>query len=328
MAVTFGLWTIARGKLSPREIVRCLAISLLGALPVVVGLLYYHKTSNGEATRFAYEIINRGGNGLFWGPRGVTGLDSTATRIPRFWEFTPAWSMRIFARRIAAINLTVAPYAMLFPLLLLMRRAGHTIRWRTLACFLVLPALYSVYWSGAVRHLFVLLPFVLVWLASGVERIRRRDPHFAGLLTTAMVVGSLTFVVPGRWLRMPVEEPYGENNYVNKSVLVQTYQRLEALRDQHGPLLVIVKERGPYFDILLDRLYQFNMGGLEGDILVVRDMGAQNARVLAAFPGRTVIELRDYDRDQPKAMAVLGRADELLAAQGLSTAPLVGGAQP
>lgn len=321
MAVTFGLWTIARGTLSPKDIAQCLATSLVGALPVVVALLYYHKTSNGEATRFAYEVINRGGNGLFWGQRGVTGLDSTATRVPQFWEFTPAISMRILMRRIAAINLTVAPYALLFPLLLFMRRAGHTVRWRILGCFLVLPTLYSVYWSGALRHLFVLLPFVLIWLAAGIERIRRREPQFAGLLTTAMVVGSLSLLLPGRWLRMPIEEPYGENNYVNKGVLVQTYEHLERLRDKHGPLLVIVKERGPYFDILLDRLYQFNMGGLDGGILVVRDLGVQNARAMAAFPTRTVVTLTDHDRDRPKDIVVLGRGRELVAAQQASAAP-------
>lgn len=305
LAVTFGSWMLVRGNLAPRDVAQCLVVAGLGALPVTAALLHYHVVSNGEAFQFGYDVINQGGNALGWGKRGVVGLDSTLTRVPRFFAYTPSMSLRELVRRVASANLFLAPYAMSVPLLLLLRRAGHRVSWRVAVPFFALPAVYSVYWYGEMRFFLVLIPFLLVWLAAGIERMRTREPQLASLVVTAMLVGSVGLLVPGRWERLPIEEPFGRNGYTAKAPLVDALERLSALRARHGKLLVIVKDDGSVFDPIIDRLYQFNREGLDSDILVVRDRRADNARAIALLPGRTVVEVRDAPRGKPKTITVI-----------------------
>lgn len=307
LALTFGLWMLLRGRMRGADIARCLVVSAVGAAPVTAGLLAYHHITNGEALRFGYEAINQGGNALGFGKRGVVGLDSTLARVPRFFDYTWVSATRTLLRRIASTNLTLAPYALFVPLLLLLRRVGHTPTWRVLGPFLILPALYSLYWYGEMRFLLVLMPFLLVWVAAGLERVHRHDRALSYLGLTAFVVGSLGLLPVGRWAKLPIEEPFGNVAAYRQARMLHALERIDALRAQHGKLLVVVTD-GPWFDATIDRFYQFNLGGLDGDVLVVRDRGAVgNAEAVGLLPGRTVVAVRDTGRDAELEITVRGR---------------------
>ena len=58
---------------------------------------------------------------------------------------------------------------------------------------------------------------------------------------------------------------------------------------------------------MLVRLYLYNIDGLEGDILAVRDLGEKNVALMARFPDRVPLLLRDNGRESPATLTPLER---------------------
>ena len=106
-------------------------------------------------------------------------------------------------------------------------------------------------------------------------------------------------MVPTRWTSIPLDEPWVRSAYTGSPSRFAAFATLEQMQRDEGKLLVFVQEQGPLLDVLLDRLYLFNIEGLSSPILAVRDMGERNAALMARFPDRIPLLVRDNGRLKP-----------------------------
>ncbi len=298
LGASLGLWMVLRRRLSVRELVRCAATVVVGALPLAAWFLYYNWATNGDPFRVSYQALHGTGYNLGFGTRGFTGFDEQMRRVLIPTVFTPRLAVVHLLQVIASINLGFLPYALLAPALVLFAAHRHRPRWVTAAAFAILPVLYFFFWGSAIRFYSEYFPFLLAWVAAGSVAVMRQRPRVGAGLLAATVAGSVLLNIPGRWERIQLAEPWMRSDYTGSPARFAAYDSLEQLQRTRGKLLVFVRERVPRLDILIDRLYLYNMDGLGGGILVVRDLGTQNARLIARFPDRVPYLLRDNGRER------------------------------
>lgn len=307
LGASLGLWLVMRGRLSMGQIVRCALTVIVGALPLAAWFLHYNGATNGEPLRVSYQALHGAGFNLGFGTRGFTGVDEQLQRVPLPVTFTPGDAVMHLLQRLASINLGFLPYALLAPALALFAAHRHRPRWLTVAAFAVLPALYFFYWGSEIRFYSEYLPFLLVWVAAGCLAVMRERPSVGAGFLAAVVAGSALLNVPGRWDRIMLDEPWVRSDYTGSPARFAAYETLEQMQREQGKLLVFVQERTRYYDVLLDRLYLYNIDGLESDILVVRDLGEKNASLMVRFPDRVPLLLRDNGRERPATITTLER---------------------
>lgn len=306
LAASLGVWMIVRRRLTWPELAACAAASLIGVLPIAAWFLHYNLVTNGVATRLSYQALHGDGYNLGFGTRGFTGFDESMQRVrAAVVEFTVRDAVEHFARRLSSVNLSFVPYSLLAPLVLFAHRAKHRIQWKAVAVFLVLPVAYFFYWGDDTRFYSELLPFVLAWSAAALLAVRRARPPFGMALIIAVVTGSVMLNVPGRWERLALDGPWQRSAYTENPARFALFEQLDSLQREKGSLLVIVRERSPLLDVLLDRVYQFNVRREGADVLVVRDRGLANDKVMARFPERTVVMVSDSGRVTPAGVRVL-----------------------
>jgi hypothetical protein len=133
----------------------------------------------------------------------------------------------------------------------------------------------------------------------------RERPRLGSALLAAAVTGSLMLNTTKRWSRIPLDAPWMRSDYTGSPARFAAYDTLERMQREQGKLLVFVQERTKLFDVLIDRLYLYNSDGLESPILVVRDLGARNAALVARFPDRVPLLLVDNGRDRDATITPL-----------------------
>lgn len=298
LGASLAIWMVLRRRLSVRELVRCAVTVVVGALPLAAWFLYYNWATNGDPFRVSYQALHGTGYNLGFGTRGFTGFDEQMQRVLVPTVFTPRLAVVHLLQVVASINLGFLPYALLAPALVLFAAHRHRPSWATVAAFAILPVLYFFYWGSAIRFYSEYFPFLLAWVAAGSVAVMRQRPRVGAGLLAATVAGSILLNIPRRWERIQLAEPWMRSDYTGSPARFAAYDSLEQLQRARGKLLVFVRERVPRLDILIDRLYLYNMDGLGGGILVVRDLGAQNAQLIARFPDRVPYLLRDNGRER------------------------------
>ncbi|MCC6772083.1 MAG: hypothetical protein IT360_12810 [Gemmatimonadaceae bacterium] len=299
LGASLGLWLVVRQRMPVGTLVRCAATVIVGALPIAAWFLHYNWATNGEALRVSYQAMHGTGFNLGFGTRGFTGFNEQMQRVPVPVTFTPRDAVSHLLQRLASINLNVLPYALLLPATVLFAAHRHRVRWLVLAVFSILPALYFFYWGSEIRFYSEYLPFLLPWLAAGSLTVMRERPRLGGAILAAAVAGSAVLMVPTRWTSIPLDEPWVRSAYTGSPSRFAAFATLEQMQRDEGKLLVFVQEQGPLLDVLLDRLYLFNIEGLSSPILAVRDMGERNAALMARFPDRIPLLVRDNGRLKP-----------------------------
>lgn len=307
LGASLGLWLAVRGRHSVGELARCAMTVIVGAIPLAAWFLHYNWATNGDALTVSYQALHGAGFNLGFGTRGFTGVDADLRRIPLPVTFTPRDAVGHLLQRLASINLGFLPYALLAPALALFAVHRHRPRWLAVAAFAILPALYFFYWGSEIRFYSEFLPFLLVWVAAGCLVVMRERPRVGAGLIAAVVAGSALLNIPGRWERIMLDEPWVRSDYTGSPSRFAAFETLEAMQRGQGKLLVFVQERTAHYDVLIDRLYRYNADGLDSDILVVRDLGERNASLIARFPERIPLLLRDNGREAPATITRLDR---------------------
>lgn len=305
LGASLGAWMIVRQRLSLAALVRCAATVVVGALPLAAWFLHYNAVTNGEPLRVSYQALHGPGFNLGFGTRGFTGVDTAMARVPLPVTFTPRVAITHLLQRLAAINYTFLPYALLLPSLVVFAAHRHRPRWWVVAVFALLPLLYFFYWGSEIRFYSEYLPFVAAWVAAGCLTVMRERPRLGSALLAAALTGSVMLNTTKRWPSITLDAPWMRSDYTGSPARFAAYETLEAMQRERGKLLVFVRERTRLYDVLIDRLYLYNRDGLESPILVVRDLGARNASLAARFPDRVPLLLEDNGRERAATIGPL-----------------------
>ncbi len=305
LGASLGLWLVVRQRMTIGTLVRCAATIVIGALPIAAWFLQYNYATNGEALRVSYQALHGDGFNLGFGIRGFTGFNDQMQRVRIPVTFTPRVAVSHLLQRLAGINLTFFPYALLLPSLALFAAYRHRPRWLVVAVFAILPALYFFYWGSEIRFYSEFLPFLAVWIATGCLTVMRERPRLGSALLAASVASSAVLMVPTRWGSITLDEPWVRSAYTGSPSRFAAFDTLDQMQQDRGKLLVFVQEQTKLLDVLIDRLYLYNIDGLESPILVVRDMGERNAALVARFPDRVPLLLRDNGRLTPVTITPL-----------------------
>lgn len=308
LGASLGLWMVIRQRLSLRELAACAALVIAGALPIAAWFLHYNWVTTGDPLQLSYQaMFGKGYNLGFGDDKGFSGFNANLERVPVPVSFFPLDAVRSLLERLAGFNFSVLPWALAAPVIVLSAASGHKPRVATLAAFLLLPIFYFFYWYSDLRFNSELVPLFMVWCAAGLVAIAGTRRRLAASLAAAIATSSLLLNVPVRGGRVPLDEPWLLSAYANSAQRVAMMQRLDDLADERGPLLVIVRERAPLIDALIDRPYIFNGPGLDSRILVVRDLGERNAAVQTRFAGRTAVLVTDRGVRTPPDITILDR---------------------
>lgn len=305
LGASLGLWLVVRGRMPIATLVRCAVTVVVGAIPVAAWFLQYNVATNGEALRVSYQALHGDGFNLGFGIRGFTGFNEQMQRVRIPVTFTPRVAVSHLLQRLAGINLTFFPYALLLPSLVLFAAHKHRPRWSVVAVFAILPALYFFYWGSEIRFYSEFLPFLAAWIATGILAVMRDRPRLGSALLAASVASSAILMVPTRWTGITLDEPWVRSAYTGSPSRFAAFDTLDRMQRERGKLLVFVQEQNRLLDVLIDRLYLYNISGLESPVLVVRDMGERNAALAARFPDRIPLLLRDNGRLTPVTITPL-----------------------
>jgi hypothetical protein len=134
----------------------------------------------------------------------------------------------------------------------------HRVRWLVLAVFSILPVLYFFYWGSEIRFYSEYLPFLLPWLAAGSLTVMRERPRLGGAILAAAVAGSAVLMVPTRWASIPLDEPWVRSATPAAHLASPPLPRSSRCSATKASCWS-VQEQGPLLDVLLDRLYLFNI---------------------------------------------------------------------
>jgi hypothetical protein len=144
-----------------------------------------------------------------------------------------------------------------------------------------------LYWFSGLRLYTELLPFVLLGVAAILAGLRRSRPQLALALFATLIAASSIMSLP--WTRRDHDDGrrWSEYGYTSDvPVPMAALVRADSLGRAHNGVVLFVSERTRY-DTLLGALYLFNGDGLDGHVLVARDLGDRNAELAERVPGRT-----------------------------------------
>ncbi|MEO7964347.1 MAG: hypothetical protein ABIT38_10635, partial [Gemmatimonadaceae bacterium] len=276
---------------------RCALAVGVGALPLVLWFLHYNEVTSGAAFKLSYQAFHGSGFNLGFGSRGFLGYDAAMNRVRIPVDFTPVVAIRHLLDMVLGVNLNFVAYAFLAPLVVVFALYGHRPNGRVLAAFLLLPLLHFFYWATGLRFYSEFLPLLLVWVAAGIFAVAQKNRALAARLTIAILVSNFVLAFPTRATSVTLASGWVRSAYFQSDGRLATFRTLENMSQARGKLLVFVSERIPRMDIMFDHLYQYNEQGLDSRILVVRDLGPRNKSLMARFPDRVPLMLRDRGRD-------------------------------
>lgn len=309
LGAAIGGWMLLRLRdRAPHRIVALAAWVALGGLPLAGLLLWHNHVVYGELLTLGYSHMSGAVYDLGFGPRGVTVLDSALVRQPATFEFTPAVALSALFRRLAGLNITFVPIGLLLPLTAMALARGFRVRWQGVVPFALLPAVHLFYWYGGLRLYSELLPFVLLAVAAMVAHLWAERPAAGRAWLCLLVAASV--VMCFNWPRGTPNDfrRWADYGYAGETpVPIATLERADSLRRAHGRILLFVRDE-TRFDNLLGSLFYFNHAGLDGPVVVARDLGERNAELLARHPDRTVFLVTDRGRREPAMFTPIRRS--------------------
>jgi hypothetical protein len=304
---SIALWALLRLEYrNSATLARFFSGLIAGGLIPGALLLAHNVAVYGDMLTVGYSAVSGDVYDLGYGARGVTTLDENLVRVPVVSEFTPRRAMWHLFERLAGVNIAFVPIGLLLPIAAVAVALGIRIDWRTVAIFLLLPLAHLLYWYGGLRLYVELLPFVLIGLAVILAELRRARQGLAQAAFGTLITGSLLMMLP--WPRGDHQDArrWSQSSYSrDMPVTLETMARADSLGAVHGSVLLFVRDRSG-FDNLFTTLFMFNGEEFEGPVLVARDRGELNARLVQRFPARTAFLVEDAGRGQP---ALFSRLD-------------------
>lgn len=295
------IWVAVRERLGMAGFARFVGWLALGSLAPVVGLLWYNAVTTGSPLTFGYQLVHGPYHDLGFGPRGYLVYDAEFRLVPATEPFTSVIALRHFAARAAGAAYGFLGVGLLIPTLLVATLYRYRWRWTTLLAFAALPAVYFFYWYSKMRFYSELLPFVYVGIAGVLLHIARRNLRLAAALLVMAVGTNLVLALP--WRNRAEDTPWVGEAYVESQPLLASFAAIDRARAAHGRVVVFVKEPAGPFEPILERLSIFNGRGLDGDVVVARDLGAANAALMHRLPGHTPYRATWRPKEQTATVA-------------------------
>ena len=288
-------WVFVRHRVQGLELARMAIALALGALPAVLFLLYYDKVSNGDVFLLGYRAALGSLQGLGFGWRGGIAITQQGEPFAYAGEFTPVVAVVNFLSMARAASIEFTPFFVLAPLLFLASRYKLPVPWKSVAVFLLLPAVHFFYFYPDTRYLVELLPFLMVGIAIVIMDLSQADRPVARLLVCFLIAGNL--LLGGFGLARDCKA-FHQNH-------LPYFNRVAELHRQYGPLLVFLRsKRGPgelpwltsgsglITEPLFTSMWWFNVDPTSG-VIVARDVGSRDSELMQRWPHHFVIRLSD-----------------------------------
>jgi hypothetical protein len=291
LGLSLWVWALVRAWGRWRECGTVTLMLALGASLPAIAFLAYNDATTGSPLRLGYNAVSGSLANLGFGMRGMILLDPTARLVTVAEPFTFAVAVRneiVYVLWPLARDLL--PMWTVVPLLAAAFAYRVRVRWRVVAAFAALPLVQFFYVGNVQRYYAELLPFVVIGVALVVHAIGYRDARFArGLavfFVAAGVVAGVGRVAGALWERV---------RHPNDSARVAA----AIARAPRGPngLLVFVHDSA-FSQPLLLSLAHLNFGLFPGPVVVARDLGAEDARLVCRLPGRRVLFAEAATADQ------------------------------
>ena len=296
LGLSLSGWVFVRHRVQKLELARMAVALAVGALPAVLFLLYYDKVSNGDAFLLGYRAAWGSLQGLGFGWRGEIVMTQQGEPFAIAGKFTPFVAVVNFLSMARAASIELTPFFILAPLLFLASRYKLPVSWKSVAVFLLLPAVHFFYFYPETRYLVELLPFLMVGIAVLIIDLSQADRPVARQLACFLIAGNL--LLGG--FRLAGEYKSFHQNYL------PYFNRIAERHRQYGPLLVFLRSKrgmgelpGLTSGLITERLFTsmwwFNVDPTSG-VIVARDVGSRDSELMQRWPHHFVIRLSD---DEP-----------------------------
>jgi hypothetical protein len=282
LAVSIWAWLLLRSWGRWRDVRDATATLVLGVVLPFAALLAYNAYTNGSPFRLGYQTAAGHLNDLGFGPRGNILYGRDVRPVLAADPFT----LSVAARNEAAYVLwplarDLLPVWTVLPLLALACAHRATVRWGVVAAFAVLPLTHFFYYANGERFYVELLPYGAVGIALLLNRIREMDAPLGSALIVfllgANVVSSAGHLAGD--VRQRAVHP-SDSDVISRALLDAP--------PSPGGLLVLVRNP-PLAEPLLVGLSKFNFAPFPGPIVVARDLGDENARLICRLPAYRVL---------------------------------------
>ena len=283
LAVGLSIWlALLTRRLEWPRLRRVTALLCLGVILPFAALFVYNAATNGNPLRVGYQAALGHLSDMGFGMRGVIVYDRDVRPVVSAFDFTFAEAVR---GEIASVAWPLArdlfPVWWLLPLVAIALAYRMRVRWAIVAVFSVLPIVNFFYFSNGERFYVELLPFVMVTVALLVRHVGATDLRAARALAIFLVgagiVTSVMRAADDRWQR--THQPLASE------VLADALRDSSRVRPR---ILVFVRDTTLSEPLLLG-LSQFNFGPFPNDVVVARDLRAENARLACRLPGYRVL---------------------------------------
>lgn len=255
--------------------------SVLGGMLPVLAVLAFNNATTGNPLTFGYSALHGSLHSFGFGERGYVEYDSAMKQVLNVTLFTPVVAARQALDALWFYARTLLPMFLVIPLVVLAVARRVPMRWSVLAVFLALPVVTFFYFTDTSRLLIELLPFVFVGLGVMLARMRRQGMLRNGTIAALVASQALSAGLSLRDQYAVQMDGYAGNGF-------RVMDEVRAYRDQHGPILVFVRESGDFTTWFMS-LNWYNADDFPGDIIVARDLGAENARLASRFPSHRPI---------------------------------------
>ena len=261
VGLSLAIWYVIRSRAPVSRVAQTALWTILGILPFILATLLYNQETTGAALTFAYTAAMN----IFYGRTGIA-HEYHMMRSEGFGgnRLEILWTLVLF----------LLPAALLVPFLRIASRNVLPFRKRTAAAFLVLPVVYLAWNYSAWRFYLELFPFALIAVAALYEVLRTSRPAVARAIAIYM------------WILLPVTAV--ADTIAQRRIFAGCREATYAVADlaKGGPLLVfaagdIDNREG---EMLLECLYVYNTRGLNGPVVVARDLGAKNSLLMKRYP--------------------------------------------
>jgi hypothetical protein len=245
----------------------------LGALAPIVALLGYNAATTGSPLTFGYQAANGGLHELGFGLRGWVLPDALGRMLPAGKPFMPVDAADHLLLRIHEFAQRALPAYLLAAVAFLAFKFGYSFRWRHILPFLMLPAAYFFYYYTSIRFYVELLPFFYAAIAAVLVHVTQRNPLLGRTVFVTIVSAQLlltAFNVHSNWSGRQAHH-------------FPMFTAVQQAQQQHGKVVLFVSVP-PGNQEVLENLAWFNIEKFPGDVVVARDLGADNRRLLEELP--------------------------------------------
>lgn len=286
-------WSLMISQTSWRRSIRITALAAVGASFPLLALLAYNASVTGNPLQLGYSALHGSLHSLGFGVRGHVYYDSAMQRLPQTELFTPSMAFDFLGDRISDYAGKLWPSFMLVPLLAVTSVSGMGPRLRTVALFLLLPLVLFFWYDPVVRLYSELLPFIFVGVGVLVARLHEaRRMALSAFLTLLLAQGLIS--------TLELQRLYARERDGSTGIGVGFMDEVMRLHERRGRILVFVREPFGSEDWLGSLTYH-NIDGYDSEIVVARDLGGDNVRLIRRFPGHTPFLLqREVKAGEPR----------------------------